>query len=107
MANKKARGVEDNPFHEHDCDACVFLGRYDGYYISGNEGQKIDLYFCPVHEEFVARNGQQGSYWSRSLLQMKNEMLSTRTYKFAISNIYINEAVDRAIKLGLTEEFRI
>lgn len=107
MTNKKAPGVQDNPFHEHDCDACVFLGRYDGYYLSGDEGYKIDLYICPSGNTLIARHGVDGDYWSRGLRKIKHDMGSSKTYKWAISNVYINEAVDRAIKFGLIEEFRI
>lgn len=107
MANEKAKGVKDNPFHEHDCDACVFLGNYKSWMLEGDEWKKIDLYFCPSGNTFIARHGRDGDYWSSNLDNLKHYMSSSMTYKWAISNIYINEAVDRAIKFGLTEEFRI
>jgi hypothetical protein len=99
MANEKAPGVQDNPFHEHDCDACIFLGRYKG-------ASKVDLYYCPDHEEFVARYGQVGDYYSAQKKLLEQIMSSTK-YGNTIGNMYINEAVDRAIKAGLIQEFRI
>ena len=99
MTNKKAPGVQDNPFHEHDCDACVFLGKYDG-------ASKVDLYYCPAHEEFVARYGQMGEYYSAQKKFLKQIMGSTN-YGYAIGHMYINQAVDKAIELGLVKEFRI
>ena len=107
MANEKAKGVEDNPFHEHDCDACVFLGNYNDWKFEGDEDKNIDLYFCPKHSEFIARHGEQGEYWCSSLTNIKYYMSKTQTYYWAMRNIYINKAVDKAIKAGLVEEFRI
>jgi len=44
--------------YEHDCDNCVFLGRW----------KEFDLYYCPSAESnndnFIARYGTGGSYLS-------------------------------------------
>tara|TARA_R100001463_G_scaffold106247_2_gene160851 strand:- start:668 stop:997 length:330 start_codon:yes stop_codon:yes gene_type:complete len=44
--------------YKHDCDNCVFLGRW----------KEFDLYYCPAAESnrdnFIARYGTEGSYLS-------------------------------------------
>ena len=51
--------------YEHDCDNCVFLGRW----------KEFDLYYCPDAEgnndNFIARYGTDGSYLSGYSIAME------------------------------------
>ncbi len=38
------------PRFKHDCDTCIYLGQSQGH----------DLYFCPAHQDLVARFDNDG-----------------------------------------------
>lgn len=54
--------IDETPQYKHDCDDCIFLGRYDGH----------DLYF---HKKFpvtvLARFGNNGPDYVSGLLMWK------------------------------------
>ena len=69
--------------YEHDCDVCVYLGRYKEY----------DLYFCNNHTPTViARYGIHGEY------------LSGMRFARPDSTTSLYEAKKRAIKYGIYNE---
>lgn len=56
-------GGEESPSWQHDCDRCVFLGKYDRHEGDGFDGD-YDLYFCSDSYGFhtvLARYGSEGS----------------------------------------------
>jgi hypothetical protein len=66
------------PKHEHDCDACVYLGSDQWY----------DYYFCPRGDQtLIARYGPDGQYDSGMCFYGRNGS--------------ITEAGNRAIARGL------
>lgn len=53
------------PKFTHDCDACTFLGTYDG----------IDLYFCPGEPTIIARYGDDGPEYSSGIVFGRERLL--------------------------------
>lgn len=55
--------------HEHDCDACVYLGEFKGE----------DLYFHPgKHWTLISRYGPHGEYCSGSHVTKYPQMVEAR-----------------------------
>lgn len=50
------------PFFEHDCDVCTFLG----YCLVGDDNDRYDLYHCKssIEHTVIARFGEDGDYFS-------------------------------------------
>lgn len=74
---------EDTPQFEHDCDRCLFLGRYNN----------VDLYVCArsnIADTVIARHSSEGSDYTSGLI-------------FAHRNIIpdLSEAMERAIARGI------
>ena len=61
----------DPPQFIHDCDRCIFLGRWHGSVYNGEEAKDYDLYVC-VHrgnrnlDSWLARYGNHGSEYLSS-----------------------------------------
>jgi hypothetical protein len=51
--------LEEKPRFSHDCDRCIFLGRYD-------KGEKVDLYFC-------SQSTLAGSKWPTVIARFSNK----------------------------------
>jgi len=70
------------PRHEHDCECCSFLGRYN----------EFDLYFCSTKgPTIIARYGALEQYYSGLIFGLAN-----RSTKFADA---MREALIRAVKV--------
>ena len=75
------------PFHQHDCDNCVYLGSDEE---SSEEKIKTDYYFChrqgehPCLATLIARYGEHGDYSSGS--------------DFVMSSIGLNKALKLAVE---------
>jgi len=53
--------MSTEPYWEHDCDQCVFLGHSQG------QGRLVDLYYCETRghsRTVIARYGEDGDYAS-------------------------------------------
>ena len=48
------------PVFKHDCDACVYCGRHEGY----------DLYYCPEEKEVILRHGDAGAEYRSYALDL-------------------------------------
>jgi hypothetical protein len=58
--------IKETPIHEHDCDSCIYLGRWmSERYVPGKE---VDLWVCPNAVPFgwtpICRFGEYGDYGS-------------------------------------------
>lgn len=80
------------PLHRHDCDKCVFLGRYR------NDAHTYDLYVCAKDwldgNEYVARYGVDGEYLSGS----------DHSLPVPIAGYALNEAWARAKERALARD---
>ena len=83
----------DKPVHQHDCDACIFLGLMSNKEQEA-QGRQVDLYLHPPTNEdfydctFIARYSSEGGDYSSG-----NE--------FCWSNPYLNQALRMAYEKGM------
>ena len=93
--------MADNPYYEHDCKECIFLGNY--YDLEYDE--KYDLYFCPCYKDLVARFEGCNDYTTAAAGYM---CCGTSSYiegrSDANSTYALSEAYRRALKRGLIKE---
>ncbi len=80
--------TNETPRYKHDCDACVFLGRYG----------VNDLYFCASEPTLIARQSSEGSDYLSGL------EFGLVAFKEGRGGYPLAEAYDRVIRLGLIEE---
>lgn len=89
--------MEENktkPFHEHDCDRCIYLGSSEE--MVGEELEKFDYYFChdtndhPCLATLIARFGRFGDYSSG--------------LDFTMSSISLNKALRLAVEKNILPE---
>jgi len=73
--------------HEHDCDTCVFMGRFEKY----------DLYFCPSDKSLIARYGVYGEYMSSSI----GNYISLENCGFNEKDSPLSECLSRVRYMGL------
>lgn len=52
-----SRSTTDVSRHEHDCDACIFMGHFEDN----------DLWFCPGDKSLISRYGPDGDYRSLTI----------------------------------------
>jgi hypothetical protein len=88
--------IAESPRFTHDCDVCIFLGRFKTSEWCGKE-EEVDLYVCrPEKNEettLVARFGNEGHEYGSGLC-------------FCVSSPHYAEACRRAINCGhLNEDF--
>ena len=51
--------ASEKPKHEHDCDECTFVGKFQG------DKESFDLYYCKkTYPTVIARFGEGGEYFS-------------------------------------------
>jgi len=81
--------MKEVPKYKHDCERCVFLGRYTNT-SKGRKGES-DLYYCAGEPTAIERYGDEGSNYYSGLCFMN-------------ANPAIKEAIDRANKMGLISE---
>jgi hypothetical protein len=86
----------ETPRHEHDCEECVFLGRYRGRHAGGGDAfGDADLYFCVQGVDcptVIARGGGDGPCYSSGLVF---------PLKHPGWHPELDEAFRRAVALGL------
>lgn len=77
--------MPEGPQFTHDCESCIFLGRYVDTYSSVRKD--FDLYVCPGEPTVVARYSSEGPDYNSGV-------------EFADRNLAIREAARRAFKLA-------
>ncbi len=78
------------PFHNHDCNSCIYLGSTLEKDHNGHE--KLDFYFCPRCDEgtLISRYGECGDYTSWPLdmyLSRREEIIKNRA-NYSIEKAY-------------------
>ncbi len=99
--------MEEKPQFQHDCEKCIFLGRYgENYYNTRsmqNEWIEYDLYHCGGETNWptvIARYGNEGPQYSSGLSAILGDE------EFAKVHLgYLFEAKKRAEKRGLNCEY--
>ncbi len=96
--------MEENktkPFHEHDCDRCIYLGSDEE--IIGEESEKNDYYFChkkdnhPCLSTLIARYGEFGNYSSGLEFVMSSTGLN-RALKLAVEKNVLPDDIKEYIR---------
>ena len=83
----------EQPMYEHDCDACIFLGRADGAAMGWSVAE-VDLYFCAnsmFGPQYVMRYGDDGPEYCSG--NVENDLTWPRS----------QEVYRRALERGLIE----
>lgn len=76
--NTRARDLPESmvPHHQHDCDACIYLGSStkQSSWLPPDSNQAWDFYYCPAtigDGSIIARHGEYGDYYSSDLAMFK------------------------------------
>jgi hypothetical protein len=83
-------GFDSVPYHEHDCEACIYLG----YSFVEDLGKLVntDYYFCPEGKDIIARFSSDGPDYASMPVGFPVDI---------ILNPYLAHGVLLALKMGL------
>jgi hypothetical protein len=82
--------VNENPKFIHDCEACVFLGRY----FSKTWEEEVDLYVCPnsvLGATIIVRFGDDGPDYGSGLVFCNSSDHYAEACRRAINNGHLDE----------------
>lgn len=92
--------VNEKPLYEHDCDQCVFLGRFESDKSLDSKKTIFDLYLCGSNDypTVVARYGVGGPEYKSGMIFATNHIFNDKDFSEPLA-----EALRRAFLYGLVE----
>jgi len=88
----------ENPKYVHDCDACIFLGRY----YNNETSEEMDLYFCGDGSRdctVLARYGDDGSEYSSGLVSIRVSEPLKEAYNRALAKGVVHQDIIDRLEL--------